>query len=80
MRHWTEEPLFAGVGAICVVAMQQTKAGRVALAVLLGRGGPGSSSTQPAAWPSNSTNCNTRSAKGRASMPTSTMRPSAIPS
>jgi hypothetical protein len=34
MRRSTEDPLFAGVGAICDAAMQQTEADGVALAVL----------------------------------------------
>lgn len=34
MRYWTEEPLFAGVGAICDAAMQETEADGVALAVV----------------------------------------------
>jgi hypothetical protein len=34
MRHSREAPLFAGVGAICDVAMQQTEADGAALAVL----------------------------------------------
>ena len=79
MRMAADHDLFAGVDKICDAAKQQANVDGVALAVLTRSARVRELIYATIPSPSNSTSCNTRSAKAPASTPTSTMTPKSYP-